>query len=101
MDDDLNVSAALAAVFSIVRRINRLHQTGRLSRDDAGQLLEVFRQVNRVLDIFNFEPTPPSDDVAALIEARRAARAKKDWETADRIREELRLRGVTIKDPKS
>jgi cysteinyl-tRNA synthetase len=101
MDDDLNVSAALAAVFSIVRRINRLHQTGRLSRDDAGQLLEAFQQVDRVLDIFNFEPTPPSDDVAALIEARRAARAKKDWETADRIREELRLRGVTIKDPKS
>lgn len=101
MDDDLNVSGALAAVFSIVRRINRLIQEGRLSRDDARQLLEAFRQVDRVLGLFDFETIRPPADVAALIEAREAARAQKDWATADRIRDELRARGVSVKDPKS
>ena len=101
MDDDLNVSGALAAVFSIVRHINRLNQEGRLSREDARQLLETFRQVDRVLGLFDFETTRLPDDVAALIEAREAARAQKDWATADRIREELRARGITVKDPKS
>jgi len=100
MDDDLNVSAALAAVFSIVRRINRLNQAGRLNREDAAQLLEGFRQVDRVLEIFDFETAPPPGDVAALMAAREAARAQKDWATADRLREELRARGVSVKDPK-
>ena len=100
MNDDLNISAALAAVFAIVRRINRLIQAGRLNRDDAAQLIEAFRNVDRVLDIFNFEPPSPPDDVAMLIEARETARAAKDWATADRIREELRARGMTVKDQK-
>jgi cysteinyl-tRNA synthetase len=100
MNDDLNISAALAAVFAIVRRVNRLLQEERLSRDDAAQLIDAFRKVDQVLKIFDFEPPLPSDDVAALIAARDAARAAKDWETADRLREELRARGMTVKDEK-
>jgi cysteinyl-tRNA synthetase len=100
MDDDLNVSAALASVFSIVRRINRLINAGRLNRDDAGQLIEAFRQVDGVLDIFDFDPPSPPDDAAQLIAARDAARSAKDWAKADRIREELLARGITIKDQK-
>jgi len=100
MNDDLNVSAALAAVFSIVRRVNRLIQADRISTDDAAQLIEAFHKVDRVLDIFNFQQAPPPDDVATLIEAREAARAAKDWATADRIREELGARGITVKDRK-
>lgn len=100
MDDDLNVSAALAAVFSIVRRVNRLIQAGRLSPEDAAQLIEGFRQVDAVLAVFDFESPPPPDDVAALIEAREAARAARDWDTADRLRQELRARGHFVEDRK-
>lgn len=100
MDDDLNVSAALAVVFSIVRRINRILQAGELHREDAMQLIEAFRQVDRVLDIFDFEKAPPHDDVAALIAKRDAARAARDWATADRIREELLTHGIAVKDHK-
>jgi len=100
MNDDLNISAALAAVFSIVRRVNRLIQAGRISVDDAAQLIEAFRKVDRVLAIFDFKQPPPPDDVATLIEARAAARDAKDWATADRIREALCARGITVKDPK-
>jgi cysteinyl-tRNA synthetase len=100
MNDDLNVSAALAAVFAIVRRVNRLVQEERLNRDDAAQLIDAFRNVDHVLKIFDFEPPIPSDDVAALVAARDAARAAKDWTTADRLREELRAHGITVKDGK-
>lgn len=100
MNDDLNVSAALAAVFSIVRRVNRLIQAGRINADDAAQLIEAFRNVDQVLAIFDFKQPPPPDDVARLILAREAARDAKDWATADRIREALCERGITVKDPK-
>ncbi len=100
MDDDLNVSAALAAVFSIVRRINRLLQADELHREDALQLIEAFRQVDSVLDIFDFEKAPPPEDVAALIAKRDAARTARDWATADRIREELLAHGIAVKDQK-
>jgi cysteinyl-tRNA synthetase len=100
MDDDLNVSAALAAVYSIVRRINRLNQAGHLSRQDAVQLIDAFRQVDQVLDVFDFEPPEVPDGLEALIQAREAARAAGDWDTADRIREELRARGLAVMDPK-
>jgi cysteinyl-tRNA synthetase len=100
MDDDLNISGALAAVFSIVRRINRLLQNDSLNGDDAAQLIEAFRQVDRVLDIFDFEAPPSQDDVQDLVERREVARAAKDWATADRIREELLARGVSVKDRK-
>ena len=100
MDDDLNVSAALAAVYSIVRRVNRLNQAGHLSRQDAVQLIDAFRQVDQVLDVFDFEPPEVPDGLEALIQAREAARAAGDWDTADRIREELRARGLAVMDPK-
>ena len=101
MDDDLNISAALASVFFIVRRINRLMNAGRINRDDAAQLIEALRQVDRVLDIFDFDPPPLPDDAARLIEAREAARSAKDWAKADRIRDELLARGITVKDRKT
>ena len=100
MDDDLNVSAALAAVFKNVRRINRLILSGSLSQGDAGQLMDAFRAVDQVLGIFRFDQAAPPVDIADLMAARDAARAAKDWETADRIRDQLRAKGVIIKDRK-
>ena len=38
------------------------------------------------------------DDVQALIEQSNAARKNKDWALADKIRDELKARGITIKD---
>ena len=100
MDHDLNVSAALAALFSNVRRINALIQEGGIDADDAVRIIAGFRAVDRVLGVFDFSAPALPDKAAALIAARQEARAARDWARADQLREELLALGVTPQDAK-
>ena len=98
LDDDLNVSPALAVVFDLVRELNRRIDARILSTDDAGSALEVLRDLDRVLGVL-----PDADDnidveTAALLEARAAARAARDWAESDRLRDVLAARGVAVED---
>ncbi len=100
MDNDLNVSAALAALFSNVRRINALIEKGRIDPDGAAQVIDAFRSVDQLLGLFDFEPQALPDQAAALIKARERARADRDWLRADQLRDELLALGITIRDRK-
>ncbi|MDJ0665805.1 MAG: cysteine--tRNA ligase [Desulfobacterales bacterium] len=100
MDNDLNVSAALASLFAIVRRINGLIQNRQIDPDGAQQILAALRAIDAVLGVLDFTPRPLPDEAADLIEARRQARAAHDWATADRLRAKLEAMGVTIRDRK-
>jgi cysteinyl-tRNA synthetase len=101
MDDDLNISRAMAAVFRTVKRINTQIQTGKLDPAGAERILEALAQIDAVLQVFEFQPAPVDPEVARLIEERQAARAARDWAQADRLREELARRGVTVRDDKA
>jgi cysteinyl-tRNA synthetase len=100
MDNDLNVSAALAALFSNVRRINALIQSRQLDPSGAEQIVGAFRTVDQVLGLFDFNPRALPDEAADLIEARAQARAERDWGRADQLRDKLRALGITIRDQK-
>ena len=98
LDDDLNVSAGLAAVFDLVRDLNRRIERRSLSSADSVRALDLLRDLDRVLGIL---PEPDDDlepDVAALLEAREEARARRDFAASDRLRDELASRGVTVED---
>ena len=98
LDDDLNVSAALGAVFDLVRELNRRIERRALSSADAARALEVLRDLDRVLAVLP-EPEPGLDpEVTALLEAREAARAARDWAASDRLRDELIARGISVED---
>ena len=98
LDDDLNVSAALAALFDLVRELNRRIERRALSSADAERALEAVRDLDRVLAILP-EPEPGLDaDAEALLAAREAARAARDWAASDRLRDELAARGITVED---
>ncbi len=101
MDDDLNISEAMASLFKNVKRINRLLTEGSLDPEGASRILEAFRQVDGVLNVMDFETDPTDPKVRELVERRRRARREKDWPLADRLREELIRLGVTPRDPKS
>ena len=76
LDDDLNVSAALAAVFDLVRELNRRIERRSLSTPDAGRALDALRDLDRVLGgPARTRPTSASTPaVAALLaSARRPA----------------------------
>ncbi|MGD8267262.1 MAG: cysteine synthase [Desulfobacterales bacterium] len=100
MDNDLNVSAALASLFSNVRRINGLIQNRQIDPDGAQQIVTALRAIDAVLGVLDFTPHRLPDEAAQLIEDRRRARAAHDWRTADRLRDKLEAMGVTIRDRK-
>ena len=101
MDDDLNISAALASTFKIIRRANRLIQDKQLNTEDASKIVEAFRQIDDVLRIFDFGDRLMDPEIQKLIEQRQRARSEKNWDLADEIREKLRSMGVSIHDKKT
>ncbi len=101
MDDDLNISAALAALFGNVKRINKLALEGRFSQKDAEKILESFSGIDSVLNVLDFTDSLEDPKIRELIRQREAARAENNWAIADRIREELLEKGVTVRDRKT
>lgn len=99
LDDDLNTSGALGAIFEMVRDANLALDEGRAGADDVAAcrgLLDDFQtifgiQVGRVEEAL-------SEELAALIRQREEARASRQWDVADRLRTELEQKGLIIKD---
>lgn len=100
MDDDFNVSAALAALFRFVHRINKIADRNGLSTDDKEKILKVLERINSVLGVMDLAAPVVGQEVEALIEKREQARKNKDWESADRLRQELKEMGIEIIDSK-
>ncbi len=97
LDDDLNVSAALAGLFDLVRELNRRIDARRLSTDDAARALDGLRDLDRIFGLLP-DADEPDAELAALLEARQAARAARDWVESDRLRDELASRGIAVED---
>jgi cysteinyl-tRNA synthetase len=100
LDDDLNMSAAMASIFNNVRTINKLTLENRLDPEGASKIIDTFRGIDSVLKIFDFKDYVHETDVQHLIEQREQARREKNWDLADRIRDQLTARGITVKDRK-
>lgn len=102
MDDDLNLSAALASVFKNVKAVNAMIGQDAIDSDRARKMLDAFAGIDSVLKVFDFKPADRTRDpeVKDLIRKREQARREKNWELADRIREELRDMGVDVVDGK-
>jgi cysteinyl-tRNA synthetase len=98
LDDDLNVSAALGALFDLVRDLNRRIDARSLSTDDARRALALVRDLDRVLAVLPPEEAELEPDLAALLEERAAARAARDWAASDRLRDELVAKGIAVED---
>ena len=98
--NDINISAALAALFSLVRKVNYLMHQHRLHRDDAADVIEALRSVDQVLGILppHEEPEELSEEVHDLLRQRDEARERKDFAVADQIRDDLTTRGYVVED---
>jgi cysteinyl-tRNA synthetase len=94
MDDDLNISAALPALFQL--RTHALE--GRFGAEAAAHALAFVERANSVLGCIRVEEQLLDADVERLIEARQAARKRKDFKESDRIRDELSARGIALED---
>jgi cysteinyl-tRNA synthetase len=101
MEADLNVPMALGAIFTLIRKVNQHLSAGTVSKDDASALMDAFSRIHSVLALFDFNPAaqePEDPGIEALVNLREEARDRKDYEEADRIREDLRRRNVIVQD---
>jgi cysteinyl-tRNA synthetase len=98
LDDDLNISAALATIFTIVKKINTLILKKQLHPDDASNIVDGFRSIDKILKIFNFFDDTADPEIQRLLNQREAARSEKNWALADEIRDELKSRGIIVQD---
>jgi cysteinyl-tRNA synthetase len=98
LDDDLNISEALAAVFDLVRDLNRRIDARSLSTDDARLALAALRDLDTVLGVLPDVKAEFDPAVTALLDARAVARAARDWAASDRLRDELAALGVVVED---
>ena len=100
MDDDLNVSVALAVLFDFVREMNVLLDDDVVSKNEADEVVAVLKRFDGVLGVVGEveaeEALPKEAEV--LIAKREAARKAKDWATADALRVRLSELGVVVED---
>ncbi len=98
LDDDLNISAALGALFDLVRDMNRRIDSRSLSTADASRVTDWLRLVDTVLAVLPDEVEDLEPELAQLLDERIAARAARDWAASDRLRDELAARGISVED---
>ncbi len=99
MDDDLNVSVALASLFDFAREVNNLLDANELSKAEAAEVSALINSFDKVLGVIpkTKEETLPKE-AEDLIKKREEARKAKDWKTADNLRQQLKAMGITIED---
>ncbi len=124
MDDDFNTAAALGHLFDAVRTLNRLAPADPATeREKAAQFLAGYAILEPLFGVLGLLQAPakeffrgdeadpggvyggsgrlPAEEIDRRIEARKAARARKDFVEADRIRKELDAHGVLLEDSKA
>jgi cysteinyl-tRNA synthetase len=108
MNDDFNTAKVLAAMFEIVPVINSLKDgalaPGSISADTLQQLqkgMQVYLEdILGLVDERRTEEEKLNGLMEVLIDIRKDARAKRDWATSDKIRNQLTAHGIVLKDEK-
>ena len=99
MDDDLNISVALGALFDFVREVNNLLDKGEVRRSEVEAAGRFMADLDRVLGVIGeVEAEELPEEAEKLIDEREEARKAKDWVTADALRLKLKEMGVVVED---
>ncbi|MBN1675411.1 MAG: cysteine--tRNA ligase [Kiritimatiellae bacterium] len=98
LDDDLNISRALAALFDMVHEGNRQLDSAAVAAAEAAAVLALLARFDEVLGFLSESEQEAGADVLALVRRREQARKAKDYAAADRLRDELAAKGWTVKD---
>jgi cysteinyl-tRNA synthetase len=98
MDSDINTSAALAAVFDFVHFTYQRDSQNPISAGDARAALNFIGEIDGIFNILRARQELLDEDISKQIEARQAARKRRDFAEADRIRQWLLSKGIQLED---
>lgn len=99
MDDDLNTADGIAAVFDLIKDINTNIIGKGVSKNVCQTAADLFDELCGVLGLlYNRKSNELDDEIEKLIQQRQEAKANKDWATADKIRDDLKAKGIILKD---
>jgi cysteinyl-tRNA synthetase len=106
MEDDFNTPVALAALYNMVREVNREIVEKDFDRtpgnvESVAKAAALLRELGGILGLFDFEEEVDAE-LASYVEEqiarRQQAKANRDWALADQIRDELRAKGIILED---
>ncbi|MCR1972762.1 cysteine--tRNA ligase [Clostridium sporogenes] len=98
MDDDFNTADAISVIFDLIRDVNT-NVTIESSKELVKYTLDLIRELGNPLGILQ-ESTKANleEEIEKLIEEREKARKEKNWALADKIRDNLKERGIVLED---
>ena len=96
MNDDLEISNALAVVFEFIKEINIAMDN--LSKEDAVKIKDFMKDLDKVLGFIVVKEEEISEDIQKLVDERETARKAKDFKKADEIRDKLKEMGIVLED---
>ena len=101
MDDDLNTADAISVIFELITAVNTAVKDG-ASKEFAQKCLDLLMELATILGLLQQDPeaevTEVDPEIQALIDERQAARKAKNFARADEIRDQLKAKGITLKD---
>lgn len=97
MDDDLNTADAISVIFELARFSNS-NTDENSSALWMKSNLDMLNELTGVLNIINIQEKQSDEQIEALIAKRAESKKEKDFETADKIRQQLLDMGVEIED---
>jgi cysteinyl-tRNA synthetase len=94
LSDDLNTPKVMAFLSMVSTQLLAVH----IERDMVGHLEKMLRSIDDLLGLNLMSVGDISDNQKALIKEREAARAAKDWQKSDELRDKLKEQGIGLND---
>lgn len=98
LDDDLNSAESLAGLFEFIREANSLLDKETFSKEALTLSREILNDFEAIYGIPLEKEEMLEEEIERKIKEREEARKRKDYELADRIREELKAKGIILED---
>jgi len=98
MDDDLNTADGISKIFELISEINLRLKEGATKAYAEAMLSELMEFCGIMGFLQKADGAGIADDIQALVDERQEARKNKDYARADEIRDELKARGIMLKD---